>query len=71
MKQIVHRVQTKTPPFFRRLRNVGLWMAGIAGAVLTAPVTLPAIVTTVAGYVAVGGSVLTAVSQLTTEQSEY
>lgn len=70
MKQVVKRIKGETPPFFKRLRNIGLVLAGIAGAVLTAPITLPAVVTTIAGYVAVGGSVLTTVSQLTSPSTE-
>jgi len=39
----------------------------ISGIILTAPVALPAIVITIAGYVAVAATVATAVSQVTVE----
>jgi hypothetical protein len=35
-----------------------------------APVALPALLTTIGGYLIVGGSVLTAISQATVEEGE-
>lgn len=67
MKKIINRVKAPMPLFFTRLRNSGLAIAGVATAVLTAPVTLPALVTTVAGYLLTAGTVVTAISQLTTQ----
>lgn len=66
MKQIRKRVVAKTPPFFKQLRNGALLVTGIATALLTAPVSLPALVTTIAGYLLTAGSVATVISQLTT-----
>jgi hypothetical protein len=60
---ILKRMKAPTPDFFRRLRNIGLALAAISGAILTAPVTLPVIVIQAAGYLAVAGTVATAVSQ--------
>jgi uncharacterized membrane protein HdeD (DUF308 family) len=45
------------------LRNIGLALAAAGGALLAAPVALPAVIITVAGYVTVAGGVMTAVSQ--------
>jgi uncharacterized membrane protein HdeD (DUF308 family) len=45
------------------LRNIGLALAAAGGALLTAPIALPVAVVTVAGYLAVAGGVITAVSQ--------
>jgi len=67
MNKIVERASAPTPKFFKALRNVGLTIAAVGGAILTAPIALPAAVVTVAGYLVVGGSVATAVSQLTVE----
>lgn len=64
---VVKRAKAPTPKFFKVLRTVGLALVAVGGAILTAPVALPAIVTTIGGYVAVAGGVVTAVSQLTTE----
>lgn len=64
MKEVINRAKTPPPPFFRKLRNIGMALAGISAAILTAPVTLPATLVTIAGYAAVAGGVLGAVSQL-------
>ena len=63
MKKIIQRVQEPTPRFFRRIRNAGLLLTAVSGALLTAPVTLPAALLTVAGYAALAGAIAGAVSQ--------
>jgi hypothetical protein len=62
---LLERVVSPTPTFFQKLRNIGLALAAISAAIISSPVTLPAIVTTIAGYLAVAGTVLSAVSQIT------
>ena len=62
---IVDRAKAPTPKFFRILRTVGLTLLAISGSVLAAPVALPAAVVSVAGYLAVAGGVISAVSQIT------
>jgi len=64
--KITERLTKPTPPFFKRLRTIGIALAAVAGAILTAPVALPTMVITIAGYAVVAGSVATAISQLTT-----
>jgi len=66
MKKIVNRATAPTPKFFKVLRNIGLVLAAVGGTILAAPIALPVIVTTIGGYLAVAGGVLTATSQLTT-----
>ena len=66
MKKIINRAKAPTPKFFKVLRTVGLALAAVGGTILAAPIALPAIVTTIRGYVAVAGGVLSAASQLTT-----
>ncbi len=66
MKKILNRVSAPIPKFFKVLRTVGLALAAVGGTILAAPIALPAIVTTIGGYVAVAGGVLSAASQLTT-----
>ena len=63
---IVERAKAPTPKFFRVLRSIGLALLAISGSIVAAPVALPAAVVSVAGYVAVAGGVLSAVSQITT-----
>ena len=66
MRKIIKRASAPTPKFFKVLRNVGLALAAIGGTILTAPIALPVIVTTIGGYIAVAGGVLSAASQLST-----
>jgi hypothetical protein len=67
MNKIVKRVSSPTPMFFKKLRNIGLVLATIAGTVAAAPVALPAVVIKVAGYLAVASGVASAVSQTAVE----
>ena len=64
---IIERAQAPTPKFFKILRTVGVVMLAVSGSVMAAPIALPAIVVTVAGYLAVAGGVMTAVSQVTVD----
>ncbi|MGO4819024.1 hypothetical protein [Flavobacterium sp. W22_SRS_FP1] len=64
---IVARTKSPTPKFFRVLRSIGLAMLALSGSVIAAPVVLPAVVVSVAGYLAVAGGVLSAVSQMTVD----
>jgi len=47
------------------LRSIGLVLLAISGTVIAAPVALPVAIVSVAGYMAVAGGVITAVSQMT------
>lgn len=62
---IIGRANAETPSFFLKLRNIGLALAAVSAALLASPVALPAIVTTIAGYLGVAGAVASAVSQVT------
>lgn len=64
---IVERAKAPTPKFFKVLRTIGLALLAVSGSIVAAPVALPAVVVAVAGYAAVAGSVLSAVSQITVE----
>lgn len=67
MKKVIERIQSPTPTFFKKLRNIGLVLATIATTVVAAPVALPAVVIKIAGYLAVAGSIAGAVSQTAVE----
>jgi hypothetical protein len=67
LSSLRERVNAETPLFFRKLRLVGLVTVTIGTTILAAPVAVPALVATLAGYVVLGGTVLTAVSQITVE----
>ena len=67
---ILNRVKSPTPKFFKVLRNIGLVLAAVGGTILATPVALPVVVITIGGYVAVAGGVISAVSQLTTTKDD-
>ncbi len=67
---LIKRAKAPTPKFFKVLRTIGLALATVGGTILAAPIALPVIVTTLGGYVAVAGGVISAVSQLTVEKNE-
>ena len=64
---IVQRVKSPTPKFFKKVRNIGIILATIATTIVTAPVALPAVLLKIAGYLAIAGGVAGAVSQTTVE----
>jgi uncharacterized membrane protein HdeD (DUF308 family) len=64
---VVERAKAPTPKFFKVLRTIGLALLAVSGSIVAAPVALPAVVVTVAGYAAVAGGVLSAISQITVE----
>ena len=67
---IIDRAQAPTPKLFKVLRNVGLVLATVGGVLLTAPVALPVTIVTIGGYLTVAGGVLSAVSQITVDDTK-
>lgn len=64
---VLDRAKAPTPKFFKVLRTVGLALLAVSGSIVAAPIALPTVVVTVAGYAAVAGGVLSAVSQVTVD----
>ena len=60
---LVERYKKPTPKIFKTLRNIGIALATAGGAIIAAPITMPALVVTIATYMTVAGTVVTAVSQ--------
>ncbi|MET3875816.1 hypothetical protein [Chitinophaga sp. OAE865] len=60
--KITERLTAATPPFFSKLRNIGLLLTAVSGALMGVP-AIPAIVIKIAGYLAVAGTVMSGVSQ--------
>ncbi len=69
-KNLVERIISPTPKFFQKLRNIGLILGAASAVILGSPVALPAAVVTTAGYLAVAGGVITAVSQTAVQDEE-
>jgi hypothetical protein len=66
--KLTERLVAPTPPFFRKVRNIGLILTAVSTALLGLPVpVLPAIVMKIAGYLALAGSVMAGVSQATVD----
>jgi len=68
--KIIDRYKKPTPTFFRKLRNIGIAMAATGGAIIAAPIALPALVITIATYLTVVGTVATAISQAVVSDDE-
>lgn len=64
MKTIKQRWNAKTPKFWKKVQTIGLSLAGISSVILTAPVSLPVGIVTLAGYLATAGGVVGVISQL-------
>ncbi|AEA42570.1 hypothetical protein [Fluviicola taffensis] len=63
LKSYFSRVASETPPFFKKLRLIGLVLAAAGTVLIAAPVSLPAGVIAFGGYMLVAGTVATAMSQ--------
>ncbi|MHB1148731.1 MAG: hypothetical protein ACYC01_14195 [Lutibacter sp.] len=68
--KIIDRYKKPTPTFFRKLRNIGIALAATGGAIIAAPIALPALVITIATYLTVVGTVATTVSQAVVADDE-
>jgi hypothetical protein len=67
---ISQRWNAPTPKFWKRVQQAAITIGAIAGVIIASPITLPAAVITVAGYVATAGTVAATLSQLTIETNE-
>ncbi len=66
VKTLIERSKADTPPFFM----AGLILTAVGGALVAAPIALPAAIVTAAGYLVVAGSVVTAVSQVAVPEAK-
>ncbi|MAM28751.1 MAG: hypothetical protein CMC13_06980 [Flavobacteriaceae bacterium] len=60
---VIDRYKKPTPKFFKTLRNIGMALVAGGGAILAAPISIPATLVSIATYATVAGTVVTAVSQ--------
>jgi len=67
---LVERVKAPTPKWFKIVRAIGITLTAVSGAILTAPVAIPTTIVTVAGYLALGGTIATAVAQTAIQAEE-
>lgn len=64
---LIERLTAPTSNFFKTVRTIGLCLVAVSGAILASPIALPSAIVTAAGYLAVAGSAMTAVAQVTVE----
>jgi ABC-type xylose transport system permease subunit len=69
-KELVKRWKAPTPKFWKKVQRVAIVAGTIAGIILTAPVSLPAVVVTAAGYVVAIGTTVATTAQLTKEPTK-
>ena len=60
---LVQRIFAPTPSIFKTFRTIGLSLAAAGGAILAVP-AMPVILISIAGYLTVAGTIMTAVSQV-------
>lgn len=65
---IKQRVLAPTPRYFQKVRNAGFSLLAVSATLLAAPLSLPEVVTKAAGYLAVAGTVASALSQTAAEE---
>jgi len=65
---LMERIKSPTPKFFRKLRNIGLILGTTSAAILAMPVALPVALLSTAGYLAVAGGVVSAISQTAVDE---
>ena len=67
---LVDRALAPTPKWFKILRTIGIALASIGGVIIAAPVALPVGLVSAAGYLVLGGSIISVVSQTAVKTEE-
>ena len=67
---MIERAKAPTPKWFKVLRTVGITLASVGGIVIASPVALPVGLVSAAGYLVLGGSIISVVSQTAVKSEE-
>jgi len=67
---LMERLKAPTPDFFQKLRTIGIVVGVVGGALATAPVSLPAGIVALSGYLITAGTIITTVSQITVDENK-
>jgi uncharacterized membrane protein HdeD (DUF308 family) len=67
---IVERTLAPTPKWFKILRTVGIALASVGGIIIASPIALPVGLVSAAGYLVLGGSIISVVSQTAVKSEE-
>lgn len=70
LESVGKRCLADTPPFFRKIRTVGLVIAAVGATILASQMALPPVLVTFGEYMILGGSILTAVSQAAVSEED-
>ena len=67
---VVDRALAPTPKWFKVLRTIGIALASVGGVIIASPVALPVGLVSAAGYLVLGGSSISVVSQTAVTSEE-
>jgi uncharacterized membrane protein HdeD (DUF308 family) len=67
---LVERTLAPTPKWFKILRAVGIALASVGGIIIASPIVLPVGLVSAAGYLVLGGSIISVVSQTAVKSEE-
>ena len=67
---LVERTLAPTPKWFKILRTVGIALASVGGIIIASPIALPVGLVSAAGYLVLGGSTISVVSQTAVKSEE-
>jgi hypothetical protein len=67
---VVDRALAPTPKWFKVLRTIGIALASVGGIIIASPVALPIGLVSAAGYLVLGGSIISVVSQTAVKAEE-
>jgi len=67
---LVERTLAPTPKWFKILRTIGIALASVGGIIIASPIALPVGLVSAAGYLVLGGSIISVVSQTAVKSEE-
>jgi len=69
--KIKTRFQKKSPKLFQRITNACVVIGAVGAVIISAPISLPVLITSLAGYMVVAGSIGASISKLTVDNKEF
>lgn len=67
---LVERLAAPTPKWFIIVRSIGIALASVGGVLLASPIALPVGLVSAAGYLVLGGTIISALSQTAVKSEE-
>jgi hypothetical protein len=65
MESLKERWNAETPKFWKKVQRIAIIAGTVAGLIIAAPISLPAVIVTAAGYVVAVGTAVATTAQLT------